>query len=74
MYIAYLKDNPYKIECIGFYGVDDPPEIVEFIEKYIDKDKLFDSVLKNKLESLYEHLSWGVPILNKNINKFFSFK
>ena len=25
-------------------------EILEFIEKYLDKDKLFDSMMKNKLE------------------------
>lgn len=74
MYIAYLKDNPYKINCIGFYGSDDPPEIIEFIEKYIDKDKLFEAVMKNKLENLYSDLNWGPIILNKSVNKFFSFK
>ena len=53
MYIAYLKDNPYRIDVIGFNGYNDPPEIMEFIEKYIDRDGLFDSVMKNKLENLY---------------------
>jgi DNA polymerase elongation subunit (family B) len=74
MYIAYLKDNPYKIKCIGFFGMDDPPEIVKFIEEYIDKGQLFDAVMRNKIESLYEDLSWGTPIFNKSVNKFFSFK
>ena len=73
IFIAYLKDNPYRIDVIGFNGYDDPPFIVEFIEKYLDKPKLFDSVLKNKLETLYEDLRWGKPIFNNNINKFFSF-
>lgn len=73
MYIAYLKPNPYRIEVIGFNGFNDPPEIMEFIEKYIDRDGLFDSVLKNKLESLYSDLGWGAVVLNQNINKFFSF-
>jgi DNA polymerase elongation subunit (family B) len=73
MFIAYLKDNPYKIDVIGFNGYDDPQFIVEFVEKYLDKPQLFDSVLKNKLETLYEDLKWGKPIFNNNINKFFKF-
>ena len=73
MFIAYLKDNPYRIEVIGFNGYDDPPFITEFIEKYLDKVQLFDSMLKNKLETLYEDLKWGKPIFNNTINKFFKF-
>jgi DNA polymerase elongation subunit (family B) len=73
MFIAYLKDNPYRIDVIGFNGYDDPPFITEFVEKYLDKAQLFDSILKNKLETLYEDLKWGKPIFNSNINKFFKF-
>jgi DNA polymerase elongation subunit (family B) len=73
MFIAYLKDNPYRIDVIGFNGYNDPPFITEFIEKYLDKAQLFDSVLKNKLETLYDDLRWGKPIFNSNINKFFKF-
>ena len=73
MYIAYLKPNPYRVDVIGFNGYNDPPEVMELIEKYIDRDGLFDSVLKNKLESLYSDLGWGAVVLNQNINKFFSF-
>jgi hypothetical protein len=73
MYVAILKPNPYKIDVIGFNGYNDPPEIIEFIEKYIDKEGLFDSIIKNKIENLYQDLGWGAVVLNKNINKFFSF-
>lgn len=73
MFIAYLKDNPFKIDVIGFNGYDDPPFITEFIEKYLDKVQLFDSILRNKIETLYDDLKWGRPIFNNNINKFFSF-
>ena len=73
MLIAYLKNNPYKIECIGFNGYNDPPEIIEFIEKYIDRGLLFDSVMKNKIEGLYEDIGWDKPIFNPNFNKFFTF-
>ena len=73
MLIAYLKDNPYKIDSIGFNGYNDPPQIVEFIEKYIDRGLLFDNVMKNKIESLYDDIGWGKPIFNANFNKFFTF-
>ena len=73
MLIAYLKENPYKIDAIGFNGYDDAPEILEFIEKYLDKDKLFNSMMKNKLEGLYSDLNWGLPVMNKNVNAFFNF-
>jgi len=74
MYIGYLKENPYRIDVIGFNGYNDPPEIMEFIEKYIDRDGLFDSVMKNKLEGIYQDLGWGMPVFNKKVNKFFTFE
>jgi hypothetical protein len=73
MFIAYLKKNPYNIEVIGFNGYNDAPEILDFIEKYIDKDKLFESMMKNKLSGLYQDIGWGFPVMNKNVNKFFNF-
>jgi hypothetical protein len=73
MYIGYLKDNPYRIDVIALNGYNDAPELLEIAEKYIDRDGLFDGVLKNKLESLYSDLGWGAVVLNQNINKFFKF-
>jgi len=73
IYIVYLKDNPYRIDVIALNGYNDAPELLEFAEKYIDRDGLFDGVLKNKLESLYSDLGWGAVVLNQNINKFFKF-
>jgi DNA polymerase elongation subunit (family B) len=73
MLIAYLKDNPYKIDCIGFNGYNDPSQITDFIEKYIDRGLLFDNIMKNKIESLYSDIGWGMPIFNANFNKFFTF-
>jgi DNA polymerase elongation subunit (family B) len=73
IYIAYLKQNPYRINTIAFTGYNDPPEIKDFIEKFIDKNEMFDSVMKNKLENLYKDLNWGALVLNENVGKFFSF-
>jgi hypothetical protein len=73
IYIVYLKPNPYRIDVIALNGYNDAPELLEFAEKYIDRDGLFEGVLKNKLESLYSDLGWGAVVFNQNINKFFSF-
>ena len=72
MYYVQLKDNPYKIEVIGFTG-NDPEFINEFILKFIDKDAGFNSTLLNKLQGIYEDLKWSFPSLNAYVNKFFSF-
>ena len=70
---VYLKDNPYKIDTMGFLDFDFPEEIHKFVEHYIDREKAFDSILKNKLESFYKDLDWGNLTLNTHVNTFFSF-
>jgi DNA polymerase elongation subunit (family B) len=72
MYYVQLKDNPYKIEVLGFTG-NDPEFINEFIEKFVDKEEGFNSILLNKLQGIYSDLKWSFPSLNAYVNKFFSF-
>ena len=71
VYIAYLKPNPYKIEVIGYNGYNDMPEITELINKYIDRDGLFDSVIRNKLETVYDDIGWSLN-LNPYKAQFFN--
>lgn len=72
---VYLKKNPLRIDALAFKGYEDPPEVVEFIEKYIDHDGLFDRELKKKLDSFYNALKWGtIPTdINQSVYEFFSF-
>lgn len=70
---VYLKDNPYKIDTMGFLDFDFPKEVRTFIETYIDRDMAFDSIMKKKLEKFYEDLDWGSLTLNTHVNKFFEF-
>jgi DNA polymerase elongation subunit (family B) len=73
MFIVYLKDNPYKLQVLGLNGYNDPPELLELSEQYIDRDLLFESTLKNKIESLYKDIGWGPVIFNPKFSKFFTF-
>ncbi len=54
-------------------GYEDPPEIVEFVETYIDRNKIFDRELRGKLDDFYAALGWDKLPENNNMNKFFSF-
>lgn len=72
MYIAYLKPNPYKIDVIGYNGYNDMPEITQLIDKYIDRDGLFDSIIRNKLETVYCDIKWDLN-LNPYKSQFFNF-
>ena len=68
-----LKPNPYNIDVLGFTGYDDPDYIKEFIDKYVDREDAFNSVLLNKLQGMYDDIKWDFPVLNAKINKFFKF-
>ena len=72
---VYLKQNPYGYDSLAMKGYDDPVEIVQYIEKYIDYNRHFQSDLENKLSAFYTALKWGkLPAKNtKMIQKFFDF-
>jgi DNA polymerase elongation subunit (family B) len=67
-----LKDNPYRIDVIGFTG-NDPEFIVEFMDKYADREQGFESSLMNKLVGIYEDLGWAFPSMHEKAGKFFKF-
>ena len=69
---AYIKPNQLHIPAIGFKGYEDPDKIMNFIEEYIDHDKIFDSVLQKKIDLFYKALNWSAPVDKENsLEKFF---
>ena len=68
----YLKQNPIGIDVVAYKGHEDPPQILEFIQKYIDYDKIFNTALKKKLDMFYEALGWGEVVDKQNsMERFF---
>ena len=67
---VYLKPNPYQIEELAFLEYDIPEKIRTFFDEYADREKIFDSILLNKLEGFYSDLEWNLN-LNPYINQFF---
>jgi DNA polymerase elongation subunit (family B) len=71
---VYLKQNPLSLETAAFKGYQDPPEIMEFIQKYIDVDKIFEAELENKMDDFYNALGWEKSSFSsKKLEEFFSF-
>jgi hypothetical protein len=65
----YLKDNPYKIESLAFVEWDIPDKINEFLERYSDREKIFETILLKKLEGFFSDLGFNLN-LNPYLNKF----
>ena len=68
----YLKDNPYKIEALAFFDYEMPEKVNDFLG-YADRQKVFDSILLNKLEGFFSDLQWSLD-LNPYTNALASFE
>lgn len=68
---GYLKQNPYNFNSLAIRGYDDPTEIVQFMEQYVDKERIFENSLISKLQSIWDDLGWGQIALNENNDDFF---
>ena len=69
----YVKDNPYKIEALAFFDYDIPEKIQDFLNRYADRQKVFDSILLNKLTGFFGDLQWNLD-LNPYTNALASFE
>lgn len=71
----YLKDNEFDLESLALKGDGtDPQKILDFITKYVDRNKMFDKELKSKLIDFYNVLRWEFPNESTKIAaQFFDF-
>ena len=68
---VYLKQNPLSIAQIAFKGYDDPQEIMDYIKKYIDHNKLFDKALQKKINMFYDSMNWVLVDKENTLERFF---
>jgi DNA polymerase elongation subunit (family B) len=69
---VYLKQNPLGLNTIAYKGHEDPIELLDFIRKYINHDKLYKQALHKKIMMLYESMNWSEPTdSTKTIERFF---
>jgi len=70
---AFLIENPLQLDSCALKGFNDPQEIVDYIAQYIDRNAIFESKLKNKINDFYGALGWGVYNDSPVVTTFFSF-
>jgi hypothetical protein len=59
---------------VAFKDYNDPKEIMDFVEQYIDRDKLYVSDMENKVDDFYTALKWQKASTEAlTAKKFFSF-
>ena len=64
---AYLKNNSMGFDTIALRGYEDPKQLTEFVEQYIDRNKIFDREIRGKLDDFYASMNWDkLPENNKH--------
>ncbi len=67
----YLKKNEFDMETLAFKDDSIPDEFINFYKKYIDYDKIFQSILVNKVQSFYDAMKWGkLNLIENKLKKF----
>lgn len=72
---VYLKSNEFGSECIALKADGtDPDQIIDFINKYVDRTAMYEQELKGKLMDFYNILNWDYPNqTDKTLGEFFNF-
>ena len=71
---VYLKTNPLGLEAVAFKDYNDPKEIMDFVENYVDRDTIYKAELENKIDDFYNALKWEkASVEAKTAKKFFAF-
>lgn len=69
VYYFWLLTNPWGIENIAIPESTPPEEITEFIQKYIDVERLFETEIRKKILVLYDAVNWEL-----NLNEGLTFE
>lgn len=72
---VYLKPNQFGIDCLALKADGtDPDQILHFINLNIDRFRMYEAELKNKISDFYSILKWDFPCENQStLNEFFDF-
>ena len=59
---VYLQDNPFGLDALALKGDgNDADEIIELVDKLVDRKKMFEQELKSKLVDFYDVFKWTFP-------------
>lgn len=57
----HLTKNPYEFKTMAFLESEISPEIDKFLNQYVDRNAIMESVLENKIKTFYDTLGWSLP-------------
>ena len=63
----------FGLRKLAFFDYEMPDKVVDFLDTYADRQKVFDSILLNKLEGFFSDLGWSLN-LNPYVNALKSFE
>ncbi len=62
------------IDTLAFKDYNDTKDVLDFIDKYIDRDEIYKAELENKLNDFFGALKWEMAsVESQNAKKFFEF-
>jgi len=69
---VYLKDNEFGFDSIAFKGYEDPPQLLDFIKKNIDPNRMYDQAMTKKIGMFYDSMGWEAVVDKQaSIERFF---
>jgi len=69
---VYLKDNEFGFDSIAFKGYEDPPQLLDFIKKNIDPNRMYDQAMTKKIGMFYDSMGWEAVVdKQQSIERFF---
>ena len=69
---VYLKDNEFGFDSIGFKGYEDPPQLLDFIKKNIDHNRMYEQAMTKKIGMFYDSMKWEAVVdKQQSIERFF---
>lgn len=69
-----LKENPYNLEVLAYKDFNDPKEIIDYLDKYVDRKGMYQHELESKIKSYFDALKWNyLSPENNAVNDFFGF-
>jgi hypothetical protein len=58
---VYLKNNSFGLDGMAMKDDGtDPKQVLDFIDQYIDREKIFEKELETKLFKFYDALGWEI--------------
>jgi len=73
-YVVLKRENPYRFESLACRGNDDPDEVIDYMIRWVDYEKLYINIVHKKIEGIFTAIGWKSSQAEENsvFNALFS--